>query len=417
MPAAHDVVIIGAGLAGLTAARHLHDHGVDALLLDAADDVGGRVRTDAVDGLLLDRGFQLVNPSYPEARRFLDLDALDLRGFTAGVIAMTPSGPARLADPRSKPLWSLHALSQRSGSVLSKARFAMYAVQAARTPIAHLQQRPDVSAYEALRAAHIDEQLIDTVLRPFLAGVFLEGDLSTSRRMMDLILRSFVLGTPSVPAAGMQAIPRQLRAGLAPDAVRLNTEVRAVARGQVVTGDATITAKAVVVATSAPAAAALLPALAVPEGRSVTTWYFVADQPGTSLAGGDPVLTVDAYGAVLNTVVMTNAAPTYASGGRTLVAASALGLQTDDDARRRVLAHLARIYRVDTGRWQHVATYPIAFALPAMTPPLQIRQPVDLGGGVFVAGDHRDTASIQGAMVSGRRTADAVLSHLGVMTS
>ena len=414
MPDRRDVVIVGAGLAGLTAARHLHDHGIDALVLEASDGVGGRVRTDVVDGLRLDRGFQLLNPSYPEARRFLDLDALELRGFTAGVIAMTPNGPTRLADPRSKPLWSVSALSQRSGSLLSKARFAAYAVQVARTPVAALQQRPDVSAYDALRAAHIDEQLIDTVLRPFLAGVFLEGALDTSRRMMDLILRSFVLGTPSVPALGMQAIAEQLRGALADEAVRLNTPVNAVARGQVVTDDGTLTAGAVVVATDAPTAARLLPALAVPEGRSVTTWYFVADQPGSALAGGDPVLTVDGFGAVLNTVVLTNAAPSYASAGRTLVSASALGLHPDGNDIPRVLAHLARLYDADTHGWEHVATYPIPFALPSMPAPLEIRQPVDLGGGVFVAGDHRDTASIQGAMVSGRRTADAVLSHLGV---
>lgn len=412
----HRVVIIGAGLAGLTAARHLGDHGVDALILEASDDVGGRVRTDIVDGLQLDRGFQLINPSYPEARRFLDLDALRLRGFTAGVVAMTPNGPARLADPRSKPTWALDALSRRSGPLLSKARFAAYAVQVARTPVAQLEQRPDVSAYDALRAAHIDEQLIDTVLRPFLAGVFLEGDLATSRRMMDLILRSFVLGTPSVPSEGMQAIPRQLRAALAPDAVQLNTAVRAVARGHVVTDSGTITTDAVIVATSAPAAAQLLPALGVPDSRSVTTWYFVADQPGAQLCGGDPVLTVDAFGAVLNTVVLTNAAPSYATNGRTLVAASALGLH-GDDALPRVLAHLGRLYATDTTNWQHVATYPIAFALPAMPSPLSIRQPVDLGGGVFVCGDHRDTASIQGAMVSGRRTADAVLLHFGMGAS
>lgn len=413
MPDRHEVVIVGAGLAGLTAARRLRDHGVDALVLEASDAVGGRVRTDVVDGLRLDRGFQLLNPSYPEARRFLDLAALDLRGFTAGVIAMTPNGPTRLADPRSKPQWALNALSQRSGSLLSKARFAAYAVQVARTPVTQLQRRPDVTAYEALRAAHIDEQLIDTVLRPFLAGVFLEGRLDTSRRMMDLILRSFVLGTPSVPASGMQAIPEQLSRGLDADAVQLNTPVEAVARGHVVTADRTISAAAVVVATDAPAAARLLPALQIPDGRSVTTWYFVAEQPGRELMGGEPVLTVDAFGAVLNTVVLTNAAPSYAEGGRTLVSATALGVQSDAGV-ERVLAHLSRIYGVDTRGWRHVATYAIPFALPAMTSPLQIRRPVDLGGGVFVTGDHRDTASIQGAMASGRRTADAVLSHLGV---
>jgi predicted NAD/FAD-dependent oxidoreductase len=123
------------------------------------------------------------------------------------------------------------------------------------------------------------------------------------------------------------------------------------------------------------------------------------------------VLVVDGsrQGPVLSTVAITNAAPTYASGGRVLVTASALGLHDDRETERRVRTHLSRMYAVSTDEWEHVATYAIPYALPAMLPPLDVRQPVSVGEGLFVAGDHRDTASIQGAMVSGRRAADAIL--------
>lgn len=296
----------------------------------------------------------------------------------------------------------------------SKVRFARYAATAALTPVDELLEEEDSTAAQALDAAGIDDRLLETVIRPFLAGVFLEDRLESSRRFLDLILRSFAKGTPSLPAAGMQAIAHQLLDALPADTVALDTKVTKVAAGKVHLGRRVASAKAVVVATDPMTAGSLLPSLDIPQGRAATTWYFVADVPGSELTHGQGALIVDGLGPVLNTVVLTNAAPSYAPDGRTLVAASALGLHDCDAARVRALAHLSRLYGHSTTGWEHVATYAIPYALPAMLPPLDIRRPVSLGDGLFVAGDHRDTASIQGAMVSGRRTAAEVLTHLGI---
>ena len=413
----HDVIVVGAGLAGLAAARQLSIHGIDVVVLEAGDDVGGRVRTDRVDGLLLDRGFQLYNPAYPEAARVLDHDALDLKAFVPGVVAMTDRGPTRLADPRQRPGWAPDALSTRSGRLSGKLRFAAYAWRTSRHSAARRAAEPDMPSDVALLSAGVDPVFLETVVRPFLAGVFLEDRLATSRRFMDLVLTSFVKGVPSVPAQGMQAIPEQLRDALPPGSVRCGVRVESVADGSVRTDAGDLRARAVIVATDPPAAARLLPGLHVPEGRAVTTWYYLADGSPTLLTGGDPVLVVDGRsdkGPVINTVALTHAAPSYASGGRTLVSASALGLHDDAETERAVRSHLAQLYGVGTRAWEHVAMYPIPYALPAMLPPLQTRHPVALGEWLFVAGDHRDTASIQGAMVSGRRAADAALMHLGV---
>jgi glycine/D-amino acid oxidase-like deaminating enzyme len=405
----HDVAIVGAGLAGLAAARQLLIHGVDVVVLEASDGVGGRVRTDRVDGLLLDRGFQLFNPAYPEAARVLDYSALDLRPFVPGVIAAMPGGAVRLGDPRRRPAWAPDALARRSGSLAGKLRFASYAWRTSRAPVSQIETSLDFPAEVALRSAGIDDVFLETVLRPFLAGVFLEGELTTSRRFMDLILRSFVNGIPSVPAQGMQAIPEQLRDALPEGTVRLNTPVRAVRPGHVSTDDGEIHVDHVIVAADPRQAGVLLPGLPVPDARSVTTWYFLADT--TELTSGDAVLVVEGAGRgiVLNTVALTNAAPSYASDRRVLVSASALGVHDDAQTMTRVLAHLELLYGVRTVRWEHVATYPIPYALPAMPAPLDVRKPVAVEDGIYVAGDHRDTASIQGAMVSGRRAAAAIL--------
>ncbi len=422
VPHSVDVVVVGAGLAGLTAALPLVGAGLDVLVLEASDAVGGRVRTDRVDGLQLDRGFQLHNPAYPQARRLLDQTALDLRPMMAGLQVAMGRRRHQMADPRREPgslLTSLSTALAPLGRRTDRARFAAYAWRASRASAAELQARPDVDAESALRAAGIADGLLDTVLRPFLAGVFAEDELATSRRFLDLVLRSMVRGTPSVPASGMSAIPEQLAARLPAGCLRLSAPVDKVADTWVGVGGHTIRARAVVVATAAPAAADLLPGLGVPPMHALTTWYHLADTPPHLLTGGRSVLVVDGQrrGPVVNTVVLTHSAPSYASAGRVLVSSSALGVRGGAATEADLRGHLGLLYGADTRGWEAVVHYPIAAALPAFPSLTPLQRSVRFGDGRYVCGDHRDTPSIQGAMVSGRRAAQAVLDDLCPGTS
>jgi phytoene dehydrogenase-like protein len=407
------VVIVGAGLSGLAAARHLTRHGVEVTVLEASDAVGGRVRTDFVDGYRLDRGFQLYNPAYPEGARVLDHHTLDLKPFIAGARIVVDRGGRRrverVADPRRKPAWAVPSLRAHIGSPLSTARFGAYAVSRAVRSVPALRHDPDVTSEEALRRAGADQTLMETVLRPFLSGVFLDSELSTSRRFLDVVLKSFVLGTPSVPALGMQRIPEQLAAGLD---VRLGHRVAAVSarRVDVVGGDAH-SADAVIVATDPSTAAGLVTDIRAPAARSVTTWYYRPDCAPGELADGDAVLILDGSrrGPLTNTVVLSHAAPDYAPPGSALIAASALGTGDTPGQEDSVREHLAWLYGRPTKGWELIARYPIPYALPAMPVPFELQRPVRTAQGVYVAGDHRDTSSIQGALVSGRRAAQALL--------
>ncbi len=408
-------MVIGAGLAGLAAARELSLAGVEVLVLEAGDQVGGRVRTDCIDGLRLDRGFQVHNPAYPEASRILDHEALQLHPLAAGIGIRLPDGRLmRLGDPRKHLGWGLRALGPSTGSPAAKARLARYVMHAARQEPGALQQEPDISSRAALTQAGISDRLIDHLLAPFLSGVFLEHDLATSRRFMDLVLRSFVHGRPSLPAAGMQAIPEQLHAALPEQTVRLNSTVVKINNRSVVTqDDGRVRASVVVLATDAPAAAELAPGLRVPAGRAVTTWYHLADCAADELAGGQPLLLVDSdqSGPLVNSVVVSNAAASYASQGRVLVSSSALGHDDSSDAEQAVRVHLSQLYAVPTSGWELVRAYPIPYALPAMEPPFAVRKPIEHGS-LLIAGDHRETGSIQGALVSGRRAARRALQLL-----
>ena len=216
MPAAADVVVVGAGLAGLAAAGRLQEAGLDVVVVERSDAVGGRVRTDVVDGFRLDRGFQLLNPAYPEAKRVLDLDALDLQPFLAGLMACTQDKRHSLGDPLRLPTSIPSSLTAPIGSMKEKLAFGTWVAGlglGSDDPIRDGEDRPLI---EELRARGIGGALTDTVLRPFLSGVLAETELTSSQRMVSMLLRAFARGNPSVPALGMQAMPEQLEARLAP---------------------------------------------------------------------------------------------------------------------------------------------------------------------------------------------------------
>ncbi|MEU8361204.1 NAD(P)/FAD-dependent oxidoreductase [Nonomuraea sp. NPDC048882] len=410
------VIVVGAGMAGLACAVRLHEAGVPVRVLEASDGVGGRVRTDIVDGFRLDRGYQVFNTAYPEARRVLDIDALDVRPFASGMIVQGSTARARVMLPWRHPRHALSGPLSGVGTLRDTAVLGAVTARDLAAPASRLRGGRERRTDEELRAWGMSEKMIDCLMRPFLAGVLLERDLETSSRVFHLFWRSFARGTIGLPALGMGQIPRQLADRLPPGTVTLGARVSEVtADGVRLAGDAAhdgvrhadgsvIHGRAVVVATDPKVAGELLREIEAPPMRAVTTFYHAA--PRSPL--GEPIQIIDATGAITDTLVLTDAAPEYSSDGRALVSTSVLGLITDEEPVRR---RLGEIYG-DTSGWEHVATYPVAAALPAMPPPYPLRRPVRLRSGMYVCGDHRDTGSLQGALVSGRRAADAVLADL-----
>ncbi|MDH2427174.1 NAD(P)/FAD-dependent oxidoreductase [Sphaerisporangium sp. TRM90804] len=402
------VVVVGAGLAGLACAVRLRSAGVPVRVLEASDGVGGRVRTDLAGGFRLDRGFQVFNTAYPEAARVLDVGALDLRPFSSGLFVARDGRRERVMLPWRHPRHVLSAALARVGTVSDKAALAAMTGRDMAFPAARLRGATERTTATELRHWGLSEEMVDTLLRPFLSGVLLERELETSSRVFHLFWRSFARGTIGLPALGMGRVPAQLAARLPEGSVSLETPVAGLTPDGVALADGReIAAAAVVVAVDPGSAARLLPGLRVPGMRAVTTFYHAA--PRSPL--GEPTQVVDPTGAVADTLVLTDAAPEYSTDGRALVSTSVLGVLGDADE-PRVRARLTEIYG-DTSSWEHIATYPVRAALPVMTPPMRMRRPVRLGGGRYVCGDHRDTGSIQGAMVSGRRAAEAVLADAG----
>lgn len=406
---AADVVVIGAGLAGLRCAGVLAGAGRDVRVWEASDDVGGRVRTDVVDGFLCDRGFQVLNPAYPELKRAVDVPALGLQPFDAGVAVRRQHTAAVLVHPLREPTLVPKMLLSgglRPGGVLALGRWAAAALRPAA-----LKQRGDMTLQQALDHIGLHGELRRVVDR-FFAGDLLDDTGATSNAFSLLLARMFLLGSPGLPADGMQALPRQLAAPLT-DRITLQRKVVRVEpnakRWRICSHDGAVSAAHVVIATDPVFAATLTGKTTPPTHGVVTDWWAADEAPSTPR-----MLWVDGRdappGPVLNAAVISAAAPTYATSGGTLVAASALlapdGTPPPEATTRR---HAASIMSADGRKWTLLTRNVIRHALPAQPPPLRARRMVRLSDGLWWCGDHRDTASIQGALVSGRRTAEQIL--------
>lgn len=411
-----DVLIVGAGLAGLCCAKRLAECGVRFCILEASDGVGGRVRTDLVDGFRLDRGFQLYLTAYPEGRRVLDLAALDLKPFSRAALVWVNGRFRRVADPRSEPSIAL-SLFNAVGSAADKLRLVKLYWMLTRGRLDRQTAKAERLTLDLLReAAGFGPRMIDRLFRPFFGGVALEKELTTSSRFFRFVFRMFAEGPGAVPAAGMQAVPDQLAAGLPQNSVRLGARVRQLGHREVTLDHGeTLRARAVVIATEGPAAARLLgDEVPDPGSNGSTTLWYAADRAPVA----EPILMLDGEGRgpVNSVVVLSNAAAAYAPSGKALISAAVVGVPADgdDDLDRRARGQLRAWYGSAVDGWRLLRVDRIAHALPDQTAgkldPWQ--RPVRLRPGLYVCGDHRDNGSIDGAMTSGFRAAQAAMEDL-----
>ncbi|GAA1108604.1 FAD-dependent oxidoreductase [Kitasatospora arboriphila] len=417
-PSDPDVVVVGAGLAGLAAARALTGQGLSVQVLEAARRIGGRMASDELDGFRLDHGIHLLNTDHPEPARRLDLDRLDLRPLAPGVLVHSAGRRYRAGVPQQAA--GRGALGGALGSPLERARLAASLNRLAATPVPRLLARPETTAARALADRGLGGRTVDGFLRPLLGALLADRSLTTSSRVADLVLRSYARGRLCLPAGGTASVPAQLAEGLPAGTVRTGVAVTAVSADGVETArHGRVGAQAVVLACDARSAAALLPGLRLPDFHPVTTYFHAADRSPL----GEPALLLDAdRSGVSHTLVLSDVHPSYAPAGRALVATTVLGRRGYDIGgpagfepvvRRR----LAELYGASTAGWEFLSVRHAPDAVPAMPAPHHFRRSVRVLAGLYVCGDHRDTSSVQGALVSGRRAAQAVLRDLGLETA
>lgn len=406
-----DTVVVGAGLAGLSCAARLAESGLDVAVLEASDRVGGRVATDEREGFLLDRGFQILLSAYPEARSVLDMDALGLAPFASGSLVRYGGKSWAVVDPWRAPLRGLGTLAAPFVTLGDAVRMGMLRREALADPTVG-----DESAAAMLRARGFSRGIYDAFLRPFFGGVTLDPELSIPAWYVLRLFGWFATGDAVLPARGMRGIPKQMAARLPEGAVRTGVRVARAEAGSVeLESGERVEGRSVVLAVDADANARLVGGGRGADWSGTTTVYYAAERSPV----GEPMLVLNGEGAdagpVNHLCVLSDAQPTYAPSGAALVSVSVLGIPAENDARLDVAVReqLARWYGPDARKWRHLRTDRVVRALPRTF--TRDAAPSERGG-LFVCGDHAATPSIQGALESGRRTAEAVLDRVGAPT-
>ena len=401
-----DVIVIGAGLAGLRCAQVLTANNLSVLLIESNDYVGGRLRSFAVDGYIIDQGFQLINPSYPELIQSGVLKEFDLRTYDPGIEFRENDSRFTLSDPRAGALASLQGIRKSSLPFRDILRIGKVLAGSYLSPARQLMQREDTDTFHGLRAAGISENTIRTFFQPFLRGTFLDDELATSWNYARLILKSFAKASPGTHPEGIQALPQAFARDLPLSSVLLNTKVTRISENKVSSTNGDFSARAIVLATDGSSAAQLLPSTP-PQWRSQTTWWWSAPKQTDSSA-----LRIDLSDRLLCSALdISSRAPERSPKDCSLIATPMIGNQPTLELEQRARASVAHLYEINVEQVQLITTTIVEKALPALAPPFAPKF-VNENGTVFCAGDYLESPSIQGALHSGAKSAHAVRAAL-----
>ena len=381
-----EVLVVGAGLAGLSAAIALQSAGVDVRVIESSDRAGGRVASDVIDGFICDRGFQLINAKYPALQELDVIKELDF--LPAPRVIDVSLGEKRhpIGDPRQAP-WTV--FNRETGSIPEKIALLRFIAGKA---------KQDQSIAEALRSTGT---CYDRVLRPFLQGVFLTDPENVDAVYGRSIIKSFVNGLPGLPSAGVGELPKALAKRV--ENIVYRTQAESIKQGSVRTNQGTFTAEKILIATDATTATQLLGLAEVPRMAGCITWYHAT----SNNPSGNGHLVVDGQrrGPIINTVVISDISKNYAPTGQNLISTTTDLNVTESDVRR----HLAILWGTSTHGWQFIAKYEIPAALPIHNVGRALSQEMKINDHHFVAGDHRTVPSQQGALFSGRLAAELIL--------
>lgn len=409
----YDAVIVGAGISGLNCAKILHQNSLSFIILESSDRAGGRIKTDTVDGTRMDRGFQVLQTGYPEARRCLDLQKLKLKTFPAGVAIRYRKKFHVIADPRRHPKYLPSTLFSPIGTVKDRLLMIKLASHVCRGSYEDLFMQKEQPARSFLVEWGFSSGFIERFFVPFFAGACLDPEITATSRTLKYIFRVFTEGDAALPSQGMEQIPRQLAAALPGESIRYNSRVVHIDSGCVtLENGSTFTGQTVVLATSQDQLADFFDQITPRPSIGEECFYFLADwlppfkEPFLLLNG-------EGSGPVNNFAFPSLVAPEYSPSGKTLIAAVVLGKKhlQKKDLEQRVRKQCIEWFGSQAGTWEHIHTARISHALPLQEPPTPtpFLPPKTVRSGVRIIGEHESLPGTQWALLSGRMAAEAII--------
>ncbi len=406
------ITIIGAGVAGLTAAVYLHKKGYPIQILEASERAGGRIKTDLVDGFRLDRGFQVLLTEYPETKALLNYEKLNLKRFLPGATVLYDDGQFEIADPFRRPSALLATVFAPVGSLKDKINTFLLKNKLVKISTSDIFKQPEIDTVSQLKKYGFSNKMIERFYKPFFSGIFLENELKTSSNMFDFIMKMFSQGDAAIPELGMEEIPKQLVAMLPENSIVYNTKVTNIENNKITTyNNEVFETNKIIIATEAVGFASNHIPRTKQNFHQVTNVYFEVKIAPTKKA----VVVLNAATNrkfVNNMVVMTNVSDKYAPSNKILIAVSVNGNPDIDDETlaQNIKSELKNWYGNQVEDWKMIKTYRINYALPnqeKVTNELK-ESDIQMNKNLFICGDHLLNGSINAAMKSGRLVAELI---------
>ena len=403
------IYIVGAGLSGLIAALELEKAGFSPIILEASDSIGGRMKTDEVDGFLLDHGFQVLNTAYPEAKKYLDFQAVYLKTFEPGAVIFEGKESYIITDPMRNPLKIVGMAFSKVGTFLDKVKMLSLTQELKKKSNEEIFNEISLPTHQYLRDYGFSDQIISNFFKPFFRGIFLEKHLNTSSRMFEFVFKMFALGNAAVPEKGMGEIPAMIRRQLSKTQIYFNSPVSQVGGTtiQLANGE-TLEADRIIIAVQPDKVMKQLQGQFAPAHQVINLYFslqksFMA-RPMIGLLPGDHLIN--------NIVFMDDVSKAYSENGRALLSVSVLESELGEkELIKAVQAELQEISGVNAEYFKFVRAYHIPYALPNLDDPKYSIPMTEckITDHVYLAGDYLLNGSINAAMTSGRIAAEAVV--------
>ena len=404
---AYKIYIVGAGISGLIASKVLEQHGYHPTILEASDRVGGRVKTDKVEGHTLDHGFQVLLTSYPLAQKHLDYKELKLQYFKPGAVLFTNGKGHSLGDPLRDSFLLFPTVFNKAASLGDKIKIFRLNRELKKKTLEEIFDAPELSTLSYLRDYGFSETVISNFFKPFFSGIFLEPELETSSRMFEFVYKMFGEGNAAIPVDGIEAIPVQIKEQLSHTKFRFSTPVARVEEGKITLKDGEIIpSHLTIVATEA---SGLIPNLRNQEldWRSCDTLYFETEE---RCINGDLIGLITKPDALINNIAY-NLSPEdkLYTLSVTIVKDHAFN---EKELIGKAQKELKELCGIENCRF--LKRYQIRSGLPKLQnlkyslPPSETK----INSSVFLAGDVLLNGSLNAAMLSGEQAAMGIVSLL-----
>ena len=395
-----DIIILGAGPAGLACALKCQQLGREYLLIEGSNRVGGRLGSLYEDGYIFDLGFQVYNSAYVNTNRLLDLDELNLKYFKPGAAVHYGNSFQIVSDPLrdiskvfSTIFSNITTVSDKLKILSLKNSLSNYNIEEDKTD--------DITTLRFLKQYGFSEKMIDNFFIPFFSGIFHEKTLDTSSKFFKYVFSNFNNGLASLPEKGMQVIPEQLMSKIDIERVMMEkTAINLDDGNKVIFDDGDIIKGENIILTGESTS---LAEKIKYEYNEVNTIYFTTEN---EIENGDYIHLYPEDDLINNIAIPSSISSAYSNGHSHLISITILEYDCSDlELIKKIRKRLSNYYGGEPGSYDFLRTFSISKAT--------IKQPVGhferkkiVKNGLIIAGEQATNGSIEGAIISGLNAAD-----------